>query len=59
MSVSVPAKRKAGRKRVGDVRCQFMIPRIVFARLLEREKATGISHTRIAADILFKALMGS
>jgi hypothetical protein len=51
-------RRKRGRPRVGDVRLEFMIPELLYQRLLRRAAETGIAPTRVAADLLFKELIG-
>jgi hypothetical protein len=51
--------RRRGRPKLGDVRIECSIPREAFNRLKEQEKVTGDYYTRIAANILNRALIGS
>ena len=51
-------KRQRGRPRVGDRRLELVVPELLCQRLAQREKETGVAATRIAADLLFKALIG-
>ena len=47
-----------GRKPRDTVRIECSIPRSVYDELLRREHATGVYHTRVAAQILCEELIG-
>jgi len=51
-------KRKRGRQRRGDRRLEFMLPELVYQRLVALERESGKHRASIAADLVIKALLG-
>lgn len=53
-----PLKRKRGRPRRGDLRLEVVLAELIYNRLVARAKELGTAPNRLAADILFKMLLG-